>query len=40
MSPEVKLRVLRERMAGNRDSAHNLVQKEFELMSLTTIQVC
>ncbi|KAK9802927.1 hypothetical protein WJX73_008936 [Symbiochloris irregularis] len=38
MSPEVKLRVLRERIAGNKDSAHALVQKEYELMSLAHIQ--
>ena len=40
MSPEVKLKVLRERIAGNKDSAHALVQKEYELMSLAHIQVC
>lgn len=39
MSPATRLKILRERMAGNKASAHSLVQQEFELMSLTAIEV-
>lgn len=38
MSPATRLKILRERMAGNKASAHSLVQQEFELMSLTAIE--
>ena len=43
MTAEVKLQVLRERMAGNKDAAHGVArafqQQENELKSLAAIQV-